>query len=310
MELRQLRSFVVICEEGSLTRAGARMHIAQQSLSQTVAALEAELGVRLLDRGSFGVRTTAAGRVLHEKGSALLGDADAAARAAQQAAGLGSGRVRMRHGLDSEHIVDALLAHVRATLPQLAISGWTGPDSTNLAALRAGETDLAVAWAVDGHVGDLRTTTVAHEHCWAAVPHGHPLTGGEAVPVAAMAGTALVMFPRDAAPFVWDHIAAHFAADGRLPPHITQTPVSGQGGMVDEAVATGAVAPVSRSPVPSLRRPGVRFVPFHPELAVPVHLVWPRPVDGRRAGRRRRRSRTRPRRPAEGRRTLSAGPTA
>ena len=274
MELRQLRYFVVICEEGSLTRAGARMHLAQQSLSQTVAALEAELGVQLLDRGSFGVRTTTAGRVLCERATALLQDADAAARAVQQAAGTGSGRVRMRYGLDSEHIVERLLAAVRAELPHLAISGWTGPDSSNLAALRAGDTDLVVAWAVEGHVGDLRTTTVAHEHCWAAVPADHALADRAAVPVEALAGLPLVMFPREAAPFVWDHITAHFAADGRLPPRIAETPVSGQGGMVDDAAATGSVAPVSRSMIPSLRRPGMRFVPFVPDLAVPVDLVW------------------------------------
>ncbi len=274
MELRQLRYFVVICEEGSLTRAGARMHIAQQSLSQTVAALEAELGVPLLERGSFGVRTTAAGRILREKASTLLRDADAVARAVQRAADLGSGRVRMRYGLDSEHIVDRLLAGIRAELPLLTITGWTGSDSANLSALRAGEADLVVAWAVEGHVGDLRTTTVAYESCWAAVPDTHPLAANDVILVEAMAGLPLVMFPREAAPFVWDHITTHFAADGRLPPRIAQTPVSGQSGMVDEAAAAGVVAPVSQSLVPSLQRPGMRFVPFQPELAVPVHLVW------------------------------------
>ncbi len=274
MELRQLRYFVVICEEGSLTRAGARMHIAQQSLSQSVAVLEAELGVPLLERGSFGVRTTAAGRILYEKATALLRDADAAARAVQRAADLDSGRVRMRYGLDSEHIVDRLLAGVRGELPHVAITGWTSSDSANLAALRAGEADLAVAWAVEGRAGDLHTTTVAHEHCWAAVPDTHHLAVSDVVPVEALAGLSLVMFPREAAPFVWDHITSHFTADGRLPPRIAQTPVSGQSGMVDEAAATGAVAPVSRSLVPSLRRPGMHFVPFRPELAVPVDLVW------------------------------------
>ena len=53
------------------------------------------------------------------------------------------------------------------------------------------------------------------------------------------------------------------------------------GGMVDEAVRLGAVAPVSRGLVPSVTRPDVRFVPFAPALAVPLHLVWgPDPTPG------------------------------
>ncbi len=274
MELRQLRYFAVICEEGSLTRAGARLHVAQQSLSQTVVALESELGVRLLDRGSFGVRTTPAGRVLRERAVALLRDADAAARAAQHAAGRAAGRVRIRYGLDSEHLVDGLLGRIRTALPDVEITGWTGSDSDNLRALRAGETDLVLAWAVGGHVGDLHTATVAAEDCWAAVPDDHHLAGRAAVPVEALAGQPLVMFPRAAAPWVWDHIAGHFTADGRVPPRITQTAVSGQSGMLDTASAAGVLTPVSRSLVPALDRPGTRFLPFEPPLTVPAELVW------------------------------------
>ena len=274
MELRQLRYFVVICEEGSLTRAAARLHVAQQSLSQVVAVLETELGVPLLERGSFGVRTTAGGRILHATASALLRDADAAARAVRQAAAVGSGHVVMRFGLDCEHLVEPLLTRIRSQLPHLAISGWTGPDSDNVHTVRAGEVDFALAWAVEGHAGDLHTLAVAEETCWAAVPDGHSLASLEAIPVQAMAGLPLVMFPRGAAPWAWDHIAGHFSAEGRLPPRITEAPVSGQAGLVAEAVATGAVAPVSLSLLPSLGRAGIQFRPFTPRLAVPLYLAW------------------------------------
>lgn len=274
VELRQLRYFVAICEEGSLTRAGARLHVAQQSLSQTVTALEAELGVRLLDRGSFGARTTPAGRVLRERAAALLRDADAAARATREAAGDVSGLVRIRYGLDSEHLVDTLLPGVRSRLPGVSLRGWTGPDSDNLTALRAGDADLVLAWAVAGHVGDLHTATLAHEHCWAALPDTHPLATRDTLPVDALAGRPLVLFPREAAPWVWDHIAGHFQADGRLSPRITETAVSGQSGMLEHALTAGALAPVSRSLISALRQPGVRFIPFEPPLTVPVHLTW------------------------------------
>jgi len=274
VELRQLRQFVAVCRAGSLTRAGAELHLAQQSLSATVAALEAELGVQLLERGAFGVRVTAAGRVLHDRAGDLLAAADAAARAAQRAGGYGPGTVAVRYGLDCEHLVGPLLAHVRREAPELAVSGWTAPDADNLAAVRGGEADVAFAWALDRAAPDLARATVGEETCVAAVPAGHPLAGAGAVPVEALAGRELVMFPRAAAAAVHDHIAAHFAADGRLAPRMTDAAMSGQAGLVDAAAASGAIAPVSLGLVAGLRRPDVRFLPWAPPLTVPLHVAW------------------------------------
>jgi len=274
VELRQLRYFVVVCDAGSLTRAGGRLRIAQQSLSQTVAALEAELGVRLLNRGAFGVRPTAAGRVLQERATALLLAVDEAARAAQRAAGLGSGQVTMRYGLDAEHLVAPLLARVHGQLPELDVIGWTAPDDDNLHALRSGTVDLVLAWAVDPIGVDLHGLTVATERCLAAVPNGHPLVAWTVIPVQALAGRQVVMFPRAAAPLLWDRMTRHFRADGRLPPRFTQTAVSGQAGMVAEAIRATAVTPVSASLRSSMTQAAVRFLPFEPELTVPLQLLW------------------------------------
>lgn len=98
--------------------------------------MEAELGVRLLDRGAFGVRPTAAGRVLQERAAAVLQAADETARATQRAAPFEDGRVTVRYALDAEHLVGPLLAAVRARVTELEVSGWTGPDRDNLRALR------------------------------------------------------------------------------------------------------------------------------------------------------------------------------
>ena len=76
--LECLRSFVVVAEEASFTRAAARVHVAQPGVSAQVRRLEAELGQQLLDRSSRSVRLT-------EVGAALLPFARAALRAVANA---------------------------------------------------------------------------------------------------------------------------------------------------------------------------------------------------------------------------------
>jgi LysR family hca operon transcriptional activator len=71
MELRHLRYFVAVAEEGSLTVAAEkRLHTAQPSLSRQIRDLEYEVGVPLLTRSVHGVELTAAGRAFldHDAG--------------------------------------------------------------------------------------------------------------------------------------------------------------------------------------------------------------------------------------------------
>ncbi|WP_199272568.1 LysR family transcriptional regulator [Streptomyces broussonetiae] len=64
MELRELRAFVAVVEEGGLSAAARRLHMTQPALSQTVSGLERQLGVQLLVRGSTEVQATGAGTTL------------------------------------------------------------------------------------------------------------------------------------------------------------------------------------------------------------------------------------------------------
>ena len=72
MDLNRLRSFARIVELGTLNRAADDLNIAQPALSAHVAALEAELGVKLLLRLPRGVEPTEAGRRLHQHARAVL----------------------------------------------------------------------------------------------------------------------------------------------------------------------------------------------------------------------------------------------
>jgi LysR family hca operon transcriptional activator len=87
MELRHLRYFVAVAEEGSLTVAAEkRLHTAQPSLSRQIRDLEYEVGVPLLNRSVHGVELTPAGRAFLDHARLALAQAQAAAEAARRAA--------------------------------------------------------------------------------------------------------------------------------------------------------------------------------------------------------------------------------
>jgi DNA-binding transcriptional LysR family regulator len=72
MDFRELSAFVAVVEEGGMSAASRRLHVSQSALSQTMSALERELGVSLLERTSTGVRPTEAGTALLAEARAVL----------------------------------------------------------------------------------------------------------------------------------------------------------------------------------------------------------------------------------------------
>src|SRR3954452_23358347 len=87
MELRHLRYFIAVAEEGSfLTAAQRRLNTSQPSLSRQIRDLESEVGVKLLDRQARGVALTDAGRVFLDHARLALLQVDAATDGARRAA--------------------------------------------------------------------------------------------------------------------------------------------------------------------------------------------------------------------------------
>jgi LysR family hca operon transcriptional activator len=87
MELRHLRYFIAVAEEGSLTLAAEkRLHTAQPSLSRQIRDLEYEVGVQLMSRSVHGIELTAAGRAFLDHARLALTQAEAAKEAARRAA--------------------------------------------------------------------------------------------------------------------------------------------------------------------------------------------------------------------------------
>lgn len=95
MDLRRLRLFLAVVDEGTFTRAAAASYISQPALSQAIRELEADVGIALFDRIGRRVRLTAAGRALVEPARQALRDVETARAAVAGVAGVEAGRVEL-----------------------------------------------------------------------------------------------------------------------------------------------------------------------------------------------------------------------
>jgi DNA-binding transcriptional LysR family regulator len=95
MQVQQLLCFVTVADERNFTRAAARLHLAQPSLSKQIHNLEHELATRLFDRGPGGVWITSAGEALMPYARRILADLDNAKVEVDDLLGLRAGRVRV-----------------------------------------------------------------------------------------------------------------------------------------------------------------------------------------------------------------------
>jgi DNA-binding transcriptional LysR family regulator len=173
-ELRHLRCFVAAAEELNFTRAAARQHVVQQSLSATIKQLEQELGARLFDRTTRVVRLTAAGeeflpaarRVLAEADRAFAAVADHAAARPELAVGFSftlddQVRYRLLERFVAEHPGTRLRVHVALSGELLDLVG-------------AGELDLAVTFCPLLRRG-VEMATVMRLPVWVLLTEGHRL---------------------------------------------------------------------------------------------------------------------------------------
>jgi LysR family hca operon transcriptional activator len=181
MELRHLRYFVAVVEEGSLTTAAElRLHTSQPSLSRQIRDLEYQVGAELLARSVHGVKLTSAGKAFLDHARLALAQVDAAVDAARTAAQ--PVRKTFAIGFQTGHEMNWLprATHVlRDELKsiQVTISSDYSPDLAE--ALVRGRLDVAFLRVEPTF--DLVYEVVDHEPLIVLMPSDHRLTSREAI---------------------------------------------------------------------------------------------------------------------------------
>jgi DNA-binding transcriptional LysR family regulator len=176
--LAQLRSFLVVVEEGSLHRAAARLRISQSALTRQMQALEHDLGGRLLERTSTGVKPTSAGYAAINKLRPLLDQFDDAMGDVRRLLRGENEQLRIGYIASAarEYLEPALLA-LRKKYPKLKVKLLDLTPGEQIAALRRGEIDLAMTTQESNLARDFHLKKLATLPLIAVFPAEHPLAG-------------------------------------------------------------------------------------------------------------------------------------
>jgi DNA-binding transcriptional LysR family regulator len=125
MEIKDMRAFYAIVEEGNISHAAQRLDIAQPALSRQMKRLETSLGVQLFERGSRRIRLTDAGKVMYARVEHILGIVDGAVREITEMGSGVAGSVRLGTITTSgAMLVPELLSEFHRRYPQVTYQIW------------------------------------------------------------------------------------------------------------------------------------------------------------------------------------------
>lgn len=209
MELRHLRYFLAVAEEGNFTRAAARVGIAQPPLSQQIQALEKELGTPLFRRTHQGAELNEAGEAFLLDVRQVLADVDAAVESVQRAARGERGRLRLGFTASAAFnpVVPKLIRHFQRAWPQVTIVLLETNTVGLLKAMESGQLDAAFIRPSSLTPVGLNLLHFPDEPMKIALPAAHRLAGRARLPLSALAGEPFILFPRSFGPSLYDEIA-------------------------------------------------------------------------------------------------------
>jgi DNA-binding transcriptional LysR family regulator len=274
VNLRQLRYFLAIVDEGSFSRAATSLFVAQPSLSQQIKSLERELGGPLVERLPTGVRLTPAGNVFLSEARSAVTHAERAGRNARSALGLEAGEIEVATVTSVAYGVlppAFKLWHERHPGTTIALREYTHRTAL-VDAVRAGVGDIAVGPRPSDWSGPV--AALGWEEFVVVLPAADPLVSSRrAVPLEALAERDWVLFGSDHG--LSELVLGVCWAAGFTPRRTVQTAQVAAAAHLAAAglgvtiVPSNIVPPGLRAAIRSLRKPLVR------ELVAFTRQDWP-----------------------------------
>jgi len=270
-EIRQLRYFVAVAEQGSVSAAALELHLSQSALSEALRKLEVELGVELFERSSRGVVVTPAGAALLDEARPAIAGFDAALDAARGAARGQTGRLRVGfEAAGAGRLSTQARARFLARFPHVRVEPRRFEWGGEVAALREGECDVAFVW-LPADLGGLRSEPVASELRYAGLATGHRLAARDQLSVLEL-NDEPIMWTRRAPRYWVDWWAVNPRPDGSEP---RWGPENDNVEEMLEQVADGsAYCIVPASMTEYYARPDLTWIPITDIDPLRIALAW------------------------------------
>ena len=268
---RLLRPFVTLADELHFGRAAERLHVTQPALSQQIARLERQLGVRLFERTRTQVELTEAGTAMVAPARTAVDAADAAEDVARSHAAGEGGELRLGLSPGTHYVAQALLAEFARRRPNVRVRARQDSSGVLAEQVADGRLELALGFCtapVDGVVCE----PLRDEPAVVAVAGDHPLAARDHVALADLAGETFALVDAgDGAGY--NRAVAALCRDAGFEP---RTRPDAHGPMAWETAVRSerCVGLTTRSAAPSTAR-GVRLLELRPAATFALDLVQP-----------------------------------
>jgi DNA-binding transcriptional LysR family regulator len=279
VELRLWRQFIAVAEELHFGRAAERLNMTQPPLTQAIANIEQQLGVRLFDRTKRRVQLTATGHALLPEARELLARAQALPAHARAAAHGELGRLRLAFvSTVGFGLLPQWVRAFRAQHPQVEFELIEATGDVQLRSLERGDVDAGFMLHSPGFApAGLEHLRISREPLVLALPEQHALATARALSIHAVLDQPLVMFPRRILPSLHDALFGMYHVSGREP-RIAQEAIQMQ--TIVNLVSAGLGLAWVPESVQQFQRPGVVYRQIGGKAAQQVpgcetSLVWP-----------------------------------
>jgi LysR family transcriptional regulator, benzoate and cis,cis-muconate-responsive activator of ben and cat genes len=259
MELRLLKSFVAVAEEGGIGRAAARLHITQPPLTRQIHQLEEELGTPLLNRTARGIELTEAGALFLDEARNILALAGQAAERTLQAGQGKLGRIDIGiFGSGIFGIIPKMLLAYRQAYPEVNIVMHSMNKGEQVAALRQRRLNVGFNRLLQDEP-DIDSEVILMEPLYLAVNRNHPLSREREVPWRELAHHPLVLFPSGTRPSFIDRVFELCQQDGFQPRVVQEV---GDAVNAVALVASGFGICIVPESATNLKLPGIVYRPL------------------------------------------------
>ncbi len=195
LDVRRLRVLCAVADHPSLSAAAEALSYTPSAVSQSIVALERQLGVRLLHRGPKGVRLTATGALLVEQARPILDGLQAVeASVATLSETVSSGTLHLASfATAGATILPRAIADFREQHPEVTLTLTQADPEEAMVRLKAGTVDLIItADAKDGVHGNIEVVHLMDDPLCAALPVGHSLAGRDEIHLSELASETWV----------------------------------------------------------------------------------------------------------------------